>query len=109
MRRETKPRPRRTETEQHRLIKEQRTSGLSVRDFCERHQLHVSTFHSIRRRVAGRKTGRSPVGNMPFVEIHQPVERETEDKISLVMQGYSLQFSPKLLSEVLRTLKEESF
>jgi hypothetical protein len=109
MRREIKPRPRRPEAEQHRLIKEQRTSGLSVRDFCERHQLQVSTFHSMRRRVDGRATSRSVVANGPFVELHQPGGRNTEDKISLLMQGYSLEFSPKLLSEVLRTLKEANF
>jgi hypothetical protein len=109
MRREIKLRPRRTEAEQHRLIKEQRSSGLSVRDFCERHQLRVSTFHSMRRRVDGRKTSRSAVANRPVVELHQPGRRITEDKINLRMQGYSLQFSPKLLSEVLRALKEANF
>jgi hypothetical protein len=45
MRRETKPQPRRNEATQNQLIKEQQTSGLSVKDFCERHQLQVSIFH----------------------------------------------------------------
>jgi hypothetical protein len=66
MRREIKLKPRRTEAEQHRLIKEQRSSGLSVKDFCEHHQLQVSTFHSMRRRVDGRETSASAVSNRPL-------------------------------------------
>jgi transposase len=86
-----------------RLLEQQRDSGLSVRAFCDRHDLAVQSFYWWRRRLADRERPASApdrCGAVPTAPLFLPVHVRPDDPLPadgvevLLANGRRLRFGP---------------
>jgi hypothetical protein len=108
-----KPRDPRKEQQWRRWILQWRHSGLSIRDFCARHQLSQANFYAWRHQIQRRDAA---AGNVVPVELVSDVRAELASSVStleVVLAGGRLLrvapgFDPTTLRQLLAVLEEGS-
>jgi hypothetical protein len=107
------PRSAKLETTWRRHLKRQRSSGLTIRDYCSAHDLHESAFYFWRRAIAARDraTTAEPASLPAFVPV-QVVEASAAPKSVIAIRlasGHRLRVSAgcdrQLLTDVVAALE----
>lgn len=81
------------------IFNEQANSGLSVKEYCKKNNLGVSTFYKHKKQCSND----IQVDNtFSIVDI---VHHDQVNKISMIIDGHQIEFDPSLISKVIGALK----
>jgi transposase-like protein len=82
---------------------EQAASGMTVRDFCEKRGIHITTFHGWKKQARKAKTARPKLAEVEVTAQAAPIELELLGglRIGVWLNGESGELA-KLIRDVLR-------
>lgn len=100
------PRQRRDASQWRALVEQQRESGLSVRAFCQQHELNAVSFYAWRRRLRDQDSPAADTSKQ-FVRL-QPRVPDDEGRVQVRFAcGATLQCPAAHLPELVRLLKAD--
>lgn len=79
------------------IIQEQATSGLTIKAYCDRHNINTCSFYNFKKKIKGQ----SSISTFLPLVVTQPLE---EERISLRMNQTLVEIPASLLSTIIQQL-----